>query len=376
MSPLRLQPAAAPPQAEPDDAVEGPERKPRGRGGTSTTADDAAPCGSFPAGCGLPRLAVLMDRAIRATGLDLTGLTVLTEAATGAYATTAVIAAMAGAAHVYALAKSSGHGSAEEAEAEVASLASFVGVAPRVTVLQSLEPALPGGIDIVTNSGHLRPLAADLLERLPGRAVVALMFEAWELRPGDIDMECCARRGIPVVGVNERHPAVDVFAFLGPLSVKQLHDCGVAVYGNRIALLCDNAFAPWIHRGLSALGAHAETFTHWDQVGDGAWDAIVVAMSPGSPGSVDARAARHLAAASPPGASIVQFWGDVDRAAVAANRLGIWPPMAPRPGHMGILLSAIGPEPVVRLQAGGLRAAELVFRHREAPPGGVAQIVT
>lgn len=376
MSPLRLQPPASPPQAEPDHAAEGAERKRRGLGETPTAADGAALGGSRPAGGGLQRLAVLMERAIRATGLNLEGLTVLTEAATGAYATTAVIAAMAGAAHVYALAKSSSHGSAAAAEAEVASLSSFVGAAQRVTVLRSLEPGLLGGIDIVTNSGHLRPLAAELLERLPNRAVVALMFEAWELRAGDIDMECCARRGIPVAGVNERHPAVDVFAFLGPLSVKQLHDCGVAVHGNRIALLCDNAFAPWIHRGLSALGAHAETFTHWSQVDDGGWDAIVVAMSPGSPGSVDAPAARHLAATSSAGASVVQFWGDVDRAAVAGNGLGVWPPTAPRPGHMGILLSAIGPEPVIRLQAGGLRAAELVFRHRQAPPGGIAQIVT
>lgn len=370
-----MQPAAGPPQAE-HNAAEGSERKHRVPGETPTAANAAALREGRSVGCGLPRLAVLMDRAVRATGLDLAGLTVLTEAATGAYATTSVIAAMAGAAHVYALAKPSRHGSAAEAEAEVANLASFVGVAARVTVLRSLEPSLLAGMDIVTNSGHLRPLAAELLERLPGQAVVALMFEAWELRPGDIDMECCARRGIPVVGVNERHPAVNVFAFLGPLSVKQLHDCGLAVYGNRIALLCDNAFAPWIFRGLSALGAHAETFTHWDQVEDGAWDAIVVAMSPGSPGSVDAAAARHLAATSSAGASIVQFWGDVDRAAVAESGLEIWPPMAPRPGHMGILLSAIGPEPVVRLQAGGLRAAELVFRRREAPPDGIAQIVT
>jgi hypothetical protein len=42
---------------------------------------------------------------------------------------------------------------------------------------------------------------------------------------------------------------------------------------------------------------------------------------------------------------------------------------------MGILLSAIGPEPVIRLQAGGLRAAEIVFRRGEVTPDGIAQLV-
>ena len=326
-------------------------------------------------GCTLPRLRALMDRAIEATGLNLSGLAVLTEAATGAYAATAVLAAMAGAAQVYALAKSSRYGSAADVESEVRRLAAFAGVAPRVAILQSIEPGLPGGVDIVTNSGHLRPLTAEVLDQLPDRAVVALMFEAWELRPEDIDMECCARRRIPVVGVNERHPAVDVFSFLGPLCVKQLHDCGVAVYGNRIAVLSDNAFAPWIHRGLSAMGAQTALFTHWNEIFNDAWDAVVVAMRPSTGAGIDAAAARHLATVSASGAFIVQFWGDLDRTAAAANHLSVWPVTPPRPGHMGILLSAIGPEPVVRLQAGGLRAAELVFRGSEASPEGIAQIV-
>ena len=42
---------------------------------------------------------------------------------------------------------------------------------------------------------------------------------------------------------------------------------------------------------------------------------------------------------------------------------------------MGILLSTIGPESIVRLQAGGLRAAEWVARGGTASPDGVAQLV-
>ena len=232
-------------------------------------------------------------------------------------------------------------------------------------------------VDIVTNSGHLRPLNAWLLNKLPDRAVVALMFEAWEFRPGDIDLDTCRRRNIPVVGVNERHPAVDVFSFLGPLCVKQLHDCGIAVYGSRLALVCDNEFADWISRGtVTPTGASVDLFMRCDDVFSDAWDAVVVAMKPGTAFAVGGGEARHLAAVSPPGAAVVQFWGDVDRTALVTHGLAAWPVRAPARGHMGILLSAIGPEPIVRLQAGGLRAAELVYRGAGAPPLGIAQIVT
>src|SRR5579884_1842531 len=59
------------------------------------------------------RLIRLMRAAIDRCGLDLSGLTVLTEAATGAYAVTGVLAAMAGA-EVYALAGGTAFATSEE----------------------------------------------------------------------------------------------------------------------------------------------------------------------------------------------------------------------------------------------------------------------
>ena len=48
----------------------------------------------------LPRCRRLIDEAIRTLGLDLTGLTVLTEAGTGPFSLTASIVALAGAPRV------------------------------------------------------------------------------------------------------------------------------------------------------------------------------------------------------------------------------------------------------------------------------------
>ncbi|SFO57417.1 hypothetical protein SAMN05216330_103696 [Bradyrhizobium sp. Ghvi] len=315
-----------------------------------------------------------MKLAVADTGLDMSGMTVLTEAATGAYSVTPVLAAMAGAKQVYAFTRSGRHGTVSDAKRQILELAAPIGVADRIQILEKVSPEVLHNVDIVTNSGHLRPITAELIAHLRGDAVIALMFEAWEFRREDLDIEACARREIPVVGVNERHPAVDVFSFLGPLAVKQLHDCGFAVLGNTIGLLCDNDFLAPLHTGLAGLGANVETFKNVAAVRPGAWDAFVVALQPATTPRVGEAEAAHLAACAP-GAVVMQFWGDIDRAALARNGLSVWPTLSVGQGHMGILLSEIGPEPIVRLQTGGLRAAEWVRRGGAVTPDGFAQLV-
>ena len=59
----------------------------------------------------------------------------------------------------------------------------------------------------------------------PG-TVVPLMFEAWEIDLGrhDVDLAALSAHGVRFAGTNERHPAVDVFSYLGPMAVKLLAD--------------------------------------------------------------------------------------------------------------------------------------------------------
>lgn len=328
-----------------------------------------------PPGFSARRLVALMRRAIDATELDLSGMGVLTEAATGAYGVTPVIAAMAGARRVHALTRASRYGSVAEAKAWTLELAEAASVANQIAVVEELNPTILKEVDVVTNSGHLRPLNSALIERLPTSAVVALMFEAWEFREDDIDLDACARRGVPVVGVNERHNAIDVLSFLGPLCAKALHDCGLAVYRNAIALVSDNDFAEPIMRGLSGLGARVEVFHDVGAVHAASWDAVVVALTPASRPRVGPAEAALLSAVLPPESVILHVWGDMDREFLIRRGLTIWPPQPPAPGHMAILLSEIGPEAIVRLQTGGLRAAEWVRRGRTISPDGFAQIV-
>jgi len=315
-------------------------------------------------GCNPVRLVRLMQDSVERCGLDLTGSTVFTEAATGAYIVTPVLAAMAGAEQVLACTRTTRYGTADDVAERTYALAAIADVRKRIRIVADKSEESLSRADIVTNSGHVRPIDRPTIGRMKRSAAVPLMYESWEYRRGDVDLIACRERGIPVAGTNERHPAVDVFSYLGTMAVKLLLDAGVAPYGCRALLLCDNPFSDYIERGLAGAGAVVDRVVHLGQAQAATrYDAIVLAMRPrDEPAAGPDEAA--LIAANWPGAVLAQFWGDIDRSALLANGIPVWPPESPASGHMGILPSAVGPEPIVRLQTGGLKVGELLWRAR------------
>lgn len=316
-----------------------------------------------------------MARRVSALQLDLSGLTVVTEAATGAYACTATIAAMAGAKRVVARARDTRrHGTALEAATATLGLARSAGVHDRIDVVEEITDDVLARCDILTNSGHLRPITRRMVELLPSHAVIGLMFEAWEFRGSDLDLAACRERGIRVAAVNERHPDVAVFPFLGPLCVRLLAEADIRP-GSRIGLVCDNPFAPFILDGLNAAGFATDLHPMVAALTPGDRDAVVIALDPFRNAPLGGAEFAHLRAVAPR-ARIAQFWGDVDRAAAAAAGFDdLVPAAAPGPGHMGILLNALGPEPIIRLQAGGLKAAEFILHGNVPDLESVAETV-
>ncbi|BAZ47953.1 hypothetical protein NIES4103_05580 [Nostoc sp. NIES-4103] len=308
------------------------------------------------------RLVRLIQQAIERCELQLDNLTVLTEAATGAYAVTPVIAAIAGAKKVFAIARSSRYGTLEEVKAQTLELAELAKVSDRLEFLTEKTADIIAQADIVTNSGHVRPINAQMIAQMKPTAVIGLMYEAWEFRPEDVDLIACRQRDIKVAGVNERHPGVDVFSFLGIMAAKLLLDAGVSVYTSNILLLCDNPFSAFIERGLVNAGANVDTV---DSIAaapiDQTYDALLVALQPRPEPVLSAKDAAAIAKYWP-GALVAQYWGDIERSAFASHNIPLCPEVEPKPGHMGILPSAVGPEPIIRLQTGGLKAAEVIWR--------------
>jgi hypothetical protein len=303
-----------------------------------------------------------MRQSIERCNLQLQNAIVLTEAATGAYAVTPVLAAMSGAEKVFALTHSSRYGTVEQVKAETLQLASIAGVSKSIEFITEKKQDIFAQADIITNSGHVRPINAQMIGWMKPTAVIGLMYEAWEFRLEDLDLAACRQREIDVVGVNERHPSVDVFSFLGIMAVKLLLDAGIAVYTSNILLLCDNPFSDFIERGLVQAGATVETVnTLTAAPTDKTYDGILVALQPQAEPALSALDAAAIAKYWS-GALVAQYWGDIDRSAFLSHNIPLWPEVEPKPGHMGILPSAVGPEPIIRLQTGGLKAAEVIWR--------------
>ena len=59
----------------------------------------------------------------------------------------------------------------------------------------------------------------------------------------------------------------------------------------------------------------------------------------------------------------MRYAGDIDTKAFDYKRLRYFPKHVDS-GHMGILTSAIGFDPIIRLQAAGLKAAELSLKNK------------
>jgi hypothetical protein len=310
-------------------------------------------------GLSIGRLSHLVGAAVERCALDLSGRTVLTEAASGAYVVTPVIAALSGA-RVVAMTADSRYGSAAEVIAATTALADRLGVADRITITTRRAAEHFAAADVITNSGHVRPIAGPAAAAIRPTAVLSLMFESWEARAGrlDLDLDGLRARGVLIAGTNERHPHVDVFSYLGSMAVVELADAGVSAYGGRIAVLCDNAFRDYLVDGLKTAGAEVDAAASVDAFSIDSPDALLVARRP-TGATVLSAADLRLIGRRWPACVVVQFWGDVDRARCPVP---VWPPVAPPAGHMGVLPSRLGPEPIVRLQTGGLKVAQVLLK--------------
>jgi hypothetical protein len=317
------------------------------------------------------RVMGVIRETIAALDLDLSGLTILTEAASGAYVVTPVIAAAAAAERVIALTRESHFADVEAVSRQTSALAALCDVDGRVEVYGERSPALFADADIVTNLGFVRPIDAKAVAAMKPTAVVPLMCEAWELRPGDIDLVACRRKGIRVVGTNEDFPGLAVFTYCGYLCLRMLFEAQVEVYKSRILIVSGDKFGREIERRLAGMCARvclAPRLRAADL--EGRPDVLVVAdylrcdAVIGPAGDMTAEALARLA----PGLTVVQFAGRMDVAGLQASGLTVFPEGGIGPHRMSRTLASLGPRPVVELHAAGLKVGQMYVQRRYDDP--------
>jgi hypothetical protein len=322
-------------------------------------------------------------RQVKVLDLNLKNKTVLTEAATGPYIVTPVLAAIAGA-KVFAFSKTTRYGTAEQVFAKTRELAdNFKEFPLDIHYTERMSPEIIAQADIITNSGHLRPLNEAMLSHAKNQLVIPLMYEAWEWRDADMDIKYIRKRGFKIGATNERHPDVDVFNYLGDMALKQIFDAGICPYRNKFILLCNNDFGPFIAKvlakvcsGLAVIDKdeHRKNYNADEIFWIGGFpdfqipefyrdaEAIVFSAYPfdqpwiGEKTPVSIR--QILSQLSDP--LVIRYAGDINESDLQNKNARFFPQHVPS-GHMGILPSAIGYDPVIHLQSGGLKAGEVLL---------------
>jgi hypothetical protein len=317
----------------------------------------------------------LIDEAIERLELKLSGLRVLTEAASGAFIVTALTAARAGADRVHAITRDSAHGAAAEVIEYGREWAEALGVADRIHFTIGPPADFAHQSDIVTNLGFVRPIDRSLVGRLPTHAVVSLMWEPWEFRPQDVDLDACAGAGIAVIGTRETDPRLRIFDYVGLVAVKLVLESGLEVFRSRVLVLGSDPFGQEVQAKLTALGADVERVlldepgTNLDSIVGSRVeraDALVLAEHRdrreliGHAGGI--RPERFLAG----GCRVVHVAGHVDDGALERLNVIKHPPRRVAPGYMAAVTDYAGPRPVIDLHTAGLAVGALAVRCRLA----------
>lgn len=326
----------------------------------------------------LDRIRKLIDQAILNFSLDLSGLTVLTEAATGYYVLTPIIAALARADYVLALTRDSEYGKAVDIRKHIMELARNWNVADKIQVIYDRDDKRIGNADIITNLGFVRPIDARFLKRVKKTAVIPLMWETWEYRTEDLDLEECRRLEIPVLGTNEHHPGLRIFEYIGYIALKLLFEAGIEILSTKIAILGGGEFAEQVNNTLKA--AKADVYyifqdnsqnTDVDKMNSilEQADALVIVehhkkkLLIGEKGLINGEELfnlnRHI--------TIIHICGNVDQNNLIKVGLRCWPKRFAPAGHMSVGTDYVGPAPLIRLHAAGLKVGEcLAHIHRES----------
>ena len=323
----------------------------------------------------------ICERCIDELELDLRGLTVYTEAASGHYLYTPLLCALAGGDAVFALARTSNFGRRDDVRRATVALAREWGVAERVRVCFDKSPDDVSASDIITNTGFVRPIDATMIGWMKPTAVVPLMWETWEAREADVDFRACRAKGILVLGTREDRAPHSLYPYGGFAALKLLFELGVEGYRTRVVLLGTGVMAASIDETFKRLGIQ----TDWFGAGDGAarpYEDLAPHWAAHGQDCDVLLLAEHTTPRQLVGSS---GWLTVDdlvgvnrtvRVGVIAGQAdfrrlrarGLWiVPEQPRPfGYMSFQPDVLGPKPVLELHAAGVKVGEAMARARLA----------
>ena len=288
--------------------------------------------------------------------LDLRDKIVLTEAATGNYVVTPVIAALSGA-KVFAFTRGSKHGTVDVVKDQTYRLAEKSNIQDKIIIITNLEEAPLNKIDVLTNVGFLRPIDAFLIDSLSQNCVIPLMWEPWELRQEELDLEACQKRGIKVYGTNEDDDRLQTMSYLGYIVLYFLLDRKLSPFSSRLLLLGGNKFVSPVMSILSLNKYQYDWISDYKKDIDvSLYDAIIIAEHENRQLLIGEHQSAFINSGRiAPGVFVLHIAGNVNFETLKADCLPAKPASF---GHMSYTTDYIDSMAVVDLHTAGLKVAE------------------
>lgn len=305
----------------------------------------------------MKRIIRLIEKAFNNFNIKLYNKILLTEAATGNYICTPILAALAGA-KVYALAKETKYGTIKQIRDEIFSIGKMLNVDNKISIINCLDEIILGEIDIVTNTGFIRPINKLFIDKLKKDCVIPLMWEPWEHRLEELDLEAAVNRGIKVYGTNESDPRLQSMFYIGLTVIYFLLKEKKSPYSSKILIIGCKKFNEAIITILKKLDYSVISFLteEYKDVDISDYDTIVIAEHTNSKiiiGNTSEALIQNSSLAKDQ--LIIHISGNVDFNTLTSSH---YPDKPASFGYMSYTTDFIDPKAVIDLHAAGLKVAE------------------
>lgn len=304
--------------------------------------------------------------SISRLSLDLKGMSVLTEAGSGAFIVTPLIAALAGAEKVYVISKDSAYGRKEEIYEYLNEIASEWDIDSKTICRVSDPLQIANRVNIVTNLGFVRPIKRDLISRLPYDSAIPLMWETWEARDEDIDFESCKEYNIPVLGTNERDERLCIFRYVGLMALKLLMEQNIEIYRSNILVVSSGEYLKEIEKVLTGNGAELFIYNPFVPPANETdfkkfvqnCDAIVIAEQKYKEPLISETEHINIGWLDGNDVKIIHIAGVLDYMLMESRGFSKYPDKKVGSGYMTVTTDYVGVRPVIELHSAGLKVGQ------------------
>ena len=221
-------------------------------------------------------------------------------------------------------------------------------------------------MDIVTNLGHVRPITGSFIQNMKKTGVISLMWEPWEFREEDLDLEMANSCGIPVIGTNESNKYLQTHKAVGLLSLK-LFEKGIEVLHSKVLIAGSDPFGSACENVLKSAGS---IVTRYDGTKgemqkcrlDEDYDAILVVEHNTENELINSKEHGILEYLKSSQTPIVHICGNIIKDEKELDELNLYPNDIAKFGYMSRTTGYLGISPIIRLHGVGLLVGSMVSR--------------